>query len=127
MSQSLEKSCCNLQSPFSPAVKTGHYIFVSGQTGCLDSKTNKQIIGIEGQVKQCMRNMEAALCNVGASLNDVVKVTVFLKESGDFPLMNEVYKEYFPENKPARSTVITGLINPQMLVEMECIACTKRD
>jgi len=59
---------------------------------------------------------------VGASLSDVVKVTVFLRNMDDFTKMNEAYQSYFPEKKPARSTVITGLVNPKMLIEIECIA-----
>ena len=64
------------------------------------------------------RILEAA----GSSLDDVVKVTIFLGNVADFTKMNEVYQSYFPKELPARSTAVTGLVVPNMLIEMECIA-----
>ena len=58
----------------------------------------------------------------GASLDDAVKVTVFLRNEEDFSIMNEIYQGYFPKDKPARSTVVAGLALPNMLIEMDCIA-----
>ncbi len=107
--------------PFSPAIRAGDYIFVSGQAGFVDAKGN-EIKGVEAQVRLCLENMKRVLVAAGASLDDVVKVTVFLRNEEDFAKMNEVYQGYFPEDKPARSTVIAGLALPTMLVEMECIA-----
>ncbi|GAI16403.1 unnamed protein product [marine sediment metagenome] len=107
--------------PFSPAIRAGDYIFVSGQVGFVDAKGN-EVKGIEAQVRLCLENMKRVLVAAGASLDDVVKVTVFLRNEEDFAKMNEVYQGYFPEDKPARSTVIAGLALPTMLVEMECIA-----
>ena len=108
--------------PFSPAIRTEEYIFVSGQAGFCNLKTNEQIKGIEGQVKQTLENIKEILSAAGSSLSDVVKVTVFLINADDFAKMNEVYKQYFPNDYPARSTLIVGLALPQMLIEMECIA-----
>ena len=108
--------------PYSPASKAGNYIFVSGQVGFTDPDTGKDIEGIEAQTKQCLNNMKRVLGSMGASLSDVVKVTIFLENRDDFAKMNEVYQGYFRGNKPARSTVVTGLINPKMLIEVECIA-----
>ena len=108
--------------PFSPAIRTEEYIFVSGQAGFCNPKTNEQIKGIEGQVKQTLENIKEILSAAGSSLSDVVKVTVFLINADDFAKMNEVYKQYFPNDYPARSTLIVGLALPQMLIEMECIA-----
>jgi len=108
--------------PYSPAFKAGDYIFASGQVGFTDPDTGKDIKGIEAQTKQCLNNMKGVLASVGSSLSDVVKVTVFLRNMDDFIKMNEAYQSYFPEKKPARSTVITGLVNPKMLIEIECIA-----
>jgi len=107
--------------PFSPAIRAGDYIFVSGQAGFVDAKGN-EIKGVEAQVRLCLENMKRVLVAAGAPLDDVVKVTVFLRNEEDFAKMNEVYQGYFPEDKPARSTVIAGLALPTMLVEMECIA-----
>jgi 2-iminobutanoate/2-iminopropanoate deaminase len=108
--------------PFSPAIWTEEYIFVSGQAGFYNPKTNEQIEGIEGQVKQTLENIKEVLSAAGSSLSEVVKVTVFLRNAEDFAQMNEIYRQYFPSDYPARSTVIVGLALPQMLIEMECIA-----
>jgi len=108
--------------PFSPAIKTEQYIFVSGQVGFYDPQTGKEIEGIEAQTKQTLENIKAVLEAAGSSLADVVKVTVFLRNDGDFAKMNEVYQSYFAKDYPARSTVVAGLALPQMLIEMECIA-----
>lgn len=107
--------------PFSPAIRAGDYIFVSGQVGFTDAQ-GKEVKGIEAQVRQCLENIKEVLTAAGSSLNDVVKVTVFLRYENDFAKMNEVYQSYFTKDRPARSTVIAGLAHPSMLIEMECIA-----
>jgi 2-iminobutanoate/2-iminopropanoate deaminase len=107
--------------PFSPAIRAGDYIFVSGQLGLTDTR-GKEIKGIEAQTKQCLENMKAVLTTAGSSLDDVVKVTVFLRNENDFAKMNEVYQSYFVKDSPARSTVAVSLILPSMLIEIECIA-----
>lgn len=103
-------------------VKAGDYIFISGQVGHIDPKTGDEIEGIEAQTKQCIENMREVLRGAGSDLSDVVKVTVFLIRADDFVKMNEVYKSYFTGDLPARSTVVTGLVIPGMLIEMECVA-----
>ena len=108
--------------PFSPAIRAGQYIFLSGQGGALDPKTGDLIEGIEAQTKQCLENIKQILAAAGSSLGHVVKVTVFLANAADFNKMNEAYQSYFPEGFPARSTAITGLVHPAMLIEIECIA-----
>ena len=108
--------------PFSPAIKAGDYIFVSGQGGFQDPKTGEAIERIEAQTKQCLENMKQVLETAGSSLDDVVKATVFLGNVADYARMNEVYQSYFPKDQPARSTAVTGLVIPNMLIEMECIA-----
>jgi 2-iminobutanoate/2-iminopropanoate deaminase len=108
--------------PFSPGVKAGDYIFISGQVGHQDPKTGDEITGIEAQTRQCIENIREILRSAGADLRDVVKVTVFLRGADDFHKMNEVYRSYFIGDLPARSTVVTGLVIPGMLIEMECVA-----
>lgn len=108
--------------PLSSAIRAGDYIFVSGQGGFQNPESGKPIEGIEAQTRQCMENMKQVLETAGSSLDDVVKVTVFLGNIADFAKMNEVYQSYFLKDQPARSTVITGLVIPSMLIEMECIA-----
>ena len=109
------------EMPFSSAVRTGDFIFVSGTTGRVDAQGNP-VNGIEAQTRQCLENIEQALRVAGAALSDVVKVTVFLVNVDDFAKMNGVYKGYFSKDRPARSTVITGLARPDMLIEIECVA-----
>jgi len=107
--------------PFSSAVKSGDYIFVSGQVGHTDDNGNK-ISDIEGQTRRCMDQMGKILEKAGTSMQDVVKVTIFLGNVADYQKMNDVYKSYFPSEPPARSTVIAGLAIPGMLIEIDCIA-----
>ena len=107
--------------PFSPAIRAGDYIFVSGQLGHTDARGG-EAKGIEAQTRQCLENMKRVLAAAGASLDDVAKVTVFLHSEKDFAKMNEVYQSYFVEDRPARSTVIAGLALPSMLIEIDCIA-----
>lgn len=109
-------------APVSPGAKAGDYIFLSGQIGPVDNE-GKELKGIEAQTRQALEQMKSLLKEAGASLNDVVKVTIFLVNVGDFAKMNEVYKSYFTEDFPARSTVVVAaLARPEMLVEIECIA-----
>ena len=107
--------------PFSAAVRSGDFIFVSGQNGEVDAQGNP-VEDLAAQTQLCLEKIKKALELAGASLNDVVKVLVFLGKAGDFPKMNEVYQEFFKSDYPARSTVITGFIKPEMLIEIECIA-----
>jgi len=112
--------------PFSPAVKCGDYVFLSGQGGFVDNEGN-EVQGIQAQTRQCMENMKRVLSAAGSSLDDVVKVTIFLSRKKDYAAMNEVYAEYFPQEYPARSSAITGLVIPNMLIEIECIAYCPKD
>jgi 2-iminobutanoate/2-iminopropanoate deaminase len=108
--------------PFSPAIKAGDYIFVSGQVGHVDGQ-GKKLEGIEAQTRQVLDNMRRVLEAAGASMDDVVKTTVFLVRAEDFPKMNEVYKSCFTQDLPARSTVIVAaLARPEIVVEIEGIA-----
>jgi 2-iminobutanoate/2-iminopropanoate deaminase len=109
--------------PYSPAIKSGEYIFVSGQVGHVDGQGNK-LEGVEAQTRQVLENMKRVLEAGGASMDDVVKTTVFLVKAEDFSKMNEVYKTYFTGDLPARSTVVVAaLARPELVVEIECIAC----
>ena len=109
--------------PYSSAVRAGGFIFCSGAIGHVDAKSNP-LKGIEAQTKQCIENLKSALKLGGASLDDVVKVTVFLTNADNWAKMNEVYRAAFGKDLPARSTVITGLVNADMLIEIECVAYT---
>ena len=108
--------------PYSPAIKTGDYVFVSGQVGHVDSQGNK-LEGVEAQTSRVLDNMKRVLEAAGVSIDDVVKTTVFLTRAEDFPKMNEVYRTYFTKDLPSRSTVIVAaLARQEMVVEIEGIA-----
>lgn len=108
--------------PFSSAVRAGDFVFVSGSSGHVDAQGNP-VKGIETQTRQCMERMKQALEIAGSSVDDIAKVTIFLASAEDFAKMNQVYQSYFPnKDYPARSTVVAGLLNPAMHIEIECIA-----
>ena len=107
--------------PYSSAIRAGDFIFASGAVGNKDAQGNP-VKGIEAQTRQCLENMKDVLQAAGSSLSDVVKATVFLTSADHYAKMNEVYRSCFPKDLPARSTVITGLALPDILIEIECIA-----
>ena len=109
--------------PYSQGIKTGNFLFVSGQ-GPADPKTGKMIeVDIEKQTRQTLQNIKAIVEDAGLTLGDVVKVSIFLKNASDFQKMNEVYKTFFQENPPARTTVQAEFVSPGMLIEIDAIAC----
>jgi len=107
--------------PYSQAVKYGNLLFVSGQVP-FNKATGKLAVGIKEQTKQSLENLKAILTAAGTSLQSVLKTTVFLKNMDDFSAMNDVYKEYFPQDPPARSTVEVARIPRDSMVEIEAIA-----
>jgi 2-iminobutanoate/2-iminopropanoate deaminase len=110
----------DLPHPFSAAVRTGNLLFVSGQVGIREGRPGD---GIEEQTRFTMENMQDVLERAGATLEDVVKVTVFLSDMSLWPAMNEVYRQFFPNDPPARSALgVNGLALPGLLVEIECVA-----
>ncbi|MBI2836522.1 MAG: RidA family protein [Chloroflexi bacterium] len=108
--------------PYSQAIRAGNFLFVSGQLA-LDPKTGNMVEdSIEAQTRQSIENIKAILSTVGASLADVVKTTVFLKDMGHFAAMNAVYQQYFGSGAPARSTVEVARLPRDGLVEIEAVA-----
>ena len=108
--------------PFSPAVRAGPFVFVSGQVAMGD---NGEIVpgGIEAQTRRTLQNVEKALALAGCTLNHVVKATVWLDDTRDFWSFNRVYAEVFAGNKPARSTTQAKLM-VDAKIEIEVIAYT---
>lgn len=108
--------------PYSQAIKAGNMIFCSGQIP-LDPATGEFVSeDVTEQTVQVFKNLIAVLEAAGASLDDVVKTTVFLADMGEFAAMNEVYSRYFTANKPARATVQAARLPRDARVEIECIA-----
>jgi 2-iminobutanoate/2-iminopropanoate deaminase len=108
--------------PYSQGIKAGNLIFVSGQLPVNPASGNIDAGGIVAQTDQSLRNLEAVLKQAGAGLEDVVKVTVFLAAISDFTAMNEVYKQYFTVDCPARSAFQVANLPKAALVEIEAIA-----
>ena len=108
--------------PYSQAVKAGNMVFCSGQIP-IDVATGEFVSDdVAEQTGQVLTNLSAVLEAAGTSLNNVVKTTVFLADMNDFTAMNEVYAEFFSENKPARATVQAARLPKDARVEIECIA-----
>ncbi|MGG1638139.1 MULTISPECIES: RidA family protein [unclassified Paenibacillus] len=109
--------------PYSQAIKLGGLLFTSGQIP-LDAAGQLVDGGIEEQTHQVFRNLEAVLAAAGASFQDVVKATVFMKDMNQFATVNGIYSSYFGEHKPARSAVEVARLPKDVLVEIEVIAST---
>lgn len=108
---------------FSPAIRAGNLLFVSGQTGS-DPVTREIRDGIEAQVEQAIRNIFAILESAGSGPHDIAKMTVYLTDiERDFGSLNKIFSSHFPVAPPARSTVgVAALARPGLLVEMDAIA-----
>jgi 2-iminobutanoate/2-iminopropanoate deaminase len=108
--------------PYSQAVRAGNMIFCSGQIP-IDAKTGEFVSSdVAEQTRQVLKNLSAVLEAAGTDLNNVVKTTVFLADMNDFTAMNEVYAEFFNDNKPARATVQAARLPRDARVEIDCIA-----
>ena len=108
--------------PYSQAIKTGNFLFLSGQVG-MNPETNKVVEGgVEAQAGQIFKNISAVLEQAGASLQNVVKATVFLKGMADFKRVNEIYAQHFQKPYPARSAVAVKELPLSVDIEIEVIA-----
>ncbi|HXX24718.1 MAG TPA: RidA family protein [Terriglobia bacterium] len=108
------------RGPYSQAIVADGFVFVAGQAA-VNPITNEQELGdVASETRRTLRNIQAILEAAGSSLGDVVRVGVFLADIKDFDAMNVVYREFFPQDQPARTTV--GAQLPQIKVEIDCIA-----
>lgn len=108
--------------PYSQAVVSGNWIFVSAEKG-VDPVTGKIADGgVKGETLQVLKNIEAILKAAGASLNDVVRCVVYLKNIEDFPKMNEAYATVFSSEPPARTTVGVAALPLGLSVMIEATA-----
>jgi 2-iminobutanoate/2-iminopropanoate deaminase len=108
--------------PYSPAVRTGDLVFLSGQVG-LNPETSQLVgAGIEEQTEQVMTNLKTVLAGVGLSFKDVVKSVIFLTDLSNFQTVNKIYGERLEGHKPARSTIQVSALPLGAIVEIEMIA-----
>ena len=108
--------------PYSQGIRCGNLIFISGQIP-LDPKSGELVKGdIEEQVERIFENLKGILGAAGAGLEDVVKVTLYLKNLGNFEKVNNIYKRFFVNSPPARSTVEVSRLPRDVEVEIDAIA-----
>jgi 2-iminobutanoate/2-iminopropanoate deaminase len=112
--------------PYTPVRQAGNLLFVSGQIG-VDAKTKTAPGGVAKQTEQALANLQAVLESVNAQLSDIVKVTIFLTDMGNFTAVNEIYEQWFDAPRPARSAVAVRELprvagDTVLLVEIEAIA-----
>ena len=107
--------------PFSPAVKAGSFVYVSGM---MATDANRRLVAgdIRAQTRRVLDNLAVLLEKNGSRLSQVASVTVYLRNAGDFAAMNEAYRTYWPKDPPARTTVIANLVLPEALVEIAMVA-----
>jgi 2-iminobutanoate/2-iminopropanoate deaminase len=108
--------------PYSQAIKAGNFIFVSGQIPIIPA-TGEIIQGdIKLQTKQVLENLKHILEAANSSLDNVVKITVFMKDLNDYAAINDIYKEFFQQKPPARAAVQAARLPKDAGVEIEAIA-----
>lgn len=112
--------------PYSHAVSIEGIVFTSGQIG-INPETKAMAEGVEAQTEQALTNLKNVLAAAGASLEDVVKTTVFIKNMSDFAKVNTIYATYFTDMHPARSCVEVAALPANALVEVEAIAFKSAD
>jgi len=108
--------------PYSPAVKVGNMLFLSGQLPINPETGNIVGGGVQKQSKQILENLKILVELYSFTLKNVVKTTVFLKDMNDFTKFNQIYAEYFSEKFPARSCVEVACLPKNALIEIEAIA-----
>lgn len=111
------------RGPYSPAVRAGDYIFISGQIS-VDPLSDKTMLGdVQSETRQVLTNIKNILEGCGASMADVVRCGVYLINAADFKPMNEVYAEFFGSAKPARTTIIVAALPlKDAKVEIDAVA-----
>ena len=109
--------------PYSQGIKAGNLLFISGQIP-IDPTTGALIEAkdIPSQTRRVLQNIQQILSSGGATIDNVVRTTVFLKDMNDFVEMNKVYGEFFKEAAPARATVEVARLPKDAAVEIDCIA-----
>lgn len=108
--------------PYSQAILAGNILFISGQIAIQRNSGNLITGNIEDETTQVMINLSEVLKAAGLTFRNVVKSTIFLKDMGNFPKVNEIYGQYFSENPPARETVEVSRLPKDVNVEISCIA-----
>jgi len=107
--------------PYSQAIAAGGFLFVSGQIP-LNPLTGELVTDFEGACRQSLENLFEVIAAGGSSLDNIVKVNIYVRDMGKFSILNEIYMTYFKEHKPARAVVEVSNLPKNALVEMEAVA-----
>lgn len=108
-------------APYSPAVTAGGFVFVSGVLA-IGPDGVVGVSDVEQQTRYVIETIRATLAEAGANLNDVVNNAIFLKDLGDYPAFNRIYKEYFDKDYPARYCIKADMVREEFLVEIATTA-----
>ena len=111
--------------PYSQGIKAGNLVFTSGQLPIDLTVSEELITDVKAAARATLNNVKFILEEGGASMNDVVKVTVFLTDMANFAAVNEVYAEFFSEPYPARSCFAVAALPKGAIVEIEAVASVK--
>jgi 2-iminobutanoate/2-iminopropanoate deaminase len=107
--------------PYSQAIVANGFVFCSGTAG-IDPQTGEAPEGIEAQTEQALRNLAAVLAEAGASMEDVVKTTIFYSDVATFGMVNETYARHMPDPPPARSSPANVALPKGLLISIDAIA-----
>ena len=113
-----------VSGPYSAAVEVNGIIFISGQLP-IDPTTGEIINDIKKATRQVLINIQTILKKTGLDMSNIVKTTIFLKNMTDFPVVNEIYADFFPQEPPARSTIEASVLPKGAQIEIEAIAIRK--
>ena len=111
------------RAPYSTYTQVGNLIFVAGQVA-MEPQTQETPKSFAEQLHLILKNLKTILESAGSDLENILKTTVFLKDLSNYAEYNEIYRQYFKNGFPARSTVIADLVHEDFLIEIEAIAWT---
>ena len=111
------------RAPYSTYTRAGNLIFIAGQVA-IDHQTQETPDSFAAQLHLVLKNLKTILESAGSSLENILKTTVFLKDIANYAEYNEIYRKYFKNGYPARSTIVANLVHDDFLVEIEAIAWT---
>jgi 2-iminobutanoate/2-iminopropanoate deaminase len=111
------------RAPYSTYTQVGNLIFVAGQVA-VDPQTQDTPRSFVEQLHLIMENLKTILETAGSSLENILKTTVFIKDLDNYPEYNKIYRDYFENGYPARSTVVANMVHEDFLIEIEAIAWT---
>ncbi len=106
---------------YNPAVRAGDFVYTCGHIG-LEDESGRELTTIEDQTRATLTDLRKTLAAAGATMDDIVKATVYIADIDYYEKMNEVYMTFFEGPTPARSTIVTRLVMDEILIEIEAVA-----